>query len=54
MAGSMIYKLGVYLIMIGFIIGFIITAITAILERNWKNAVVAILFTVANGVIFLW
>jgi len=46
---KLIYNIGVVLIMFG----FIITAITAIAQKDWKNAVVAILFTIANGVIFL-
>jgi len=47
---KILYNIGVVLIMVG----FIITAITAVIERDWKNAVIATLFAIANGIIFLW
>jgi len=35
-------------------LGFCLTSISALIQKDWKNSVVAIIFTVANGVIFLW
>ena len=34
--------------------GFLATGVIDAFEHNWKSASVAVLFAIANGVIFFW